>query len=169
MAIIQAIIVLCALGAQSLAGPAPVNHGSYNPVPRGVIDSPSFPVPTRPSDVIMKKRDDLEVPQCDWTYGVAYVGSTNENIKHLDAVKSALCVAAPKSCTRVAFTNDSGLFFCNDQNDHPIRIDCGQLIDPVNKLTKACCFANYYTFGVLHDETQITKLPYHLRIAGQGL
>lgn len=46
--------------------------------------------------------------------GLAYLNATNANIDHLRDVKDAMCKSSPNSCTRVAFEDFSGMFFCND-------------------------------------------------------
>lgn len=116
------------------------------------------------------------------------MSATTANIGHLEDVKDTKCVAAPTSCTRMAFVDDSGVFLCNDislsdpkasnisemclhfterRTNQPL---CGDLIGPAKNLFKECRFANFYTFGALDGviSSGAEKVPYHLRIAGEG-
>lgn len=121
------------------------------------------------------------------------MNATDANIAHLDDDKDASCVAAPHTCTRVAFEDFSGIFLCNDvsdlsrpsfvnspladfnQNDQPIVTLCGNLIEPAKQLSQDCRFHGFYTFGLLvgtiKNDTKVhakTDVPYHLRIAADG-
>ncbi|OQE71294.1 hypothetical protein PENNAL_c0108G06761 [Penicillium nalgiovense] len=117
-----------------------------------------------------EKRSAEPATNCEWTYGVAYTKVIREdNLDHLKDVKDSMCVASPNSCTRVAYLDESGIFFCND-NHQPIITECENLIDPVKKLSEACTYGDHYTFGVLDGKIKngTAEVSYHLRIAAGG-
>lgn len=93
-----------------------------------ILESPNFPAPALPKGVSTKRRDVCYLAlrsfvrftysteallECDFTNGIAYVGPTAENIKHLQIEQKKMCVAEPNHCARVSYLDQSGLFFCN--------------------------------------------------------
>lgn len=47
------------------------------------------------------------------------MNATVANIDHLSDVKDSTCISSPRTCTRVAFEDMSGIFFCNDVSARP--------------------------------------------------
>ncbi|KAL2696037.1 hypothetical protein AAEP93_003337 [Penicillium crustosum] len=94
MARAQSLLLFCVFILQAVGGSTINANRIQNDMFVGeILESPNFPAPALPKGVSTKRRDALL--ECDFTNGIAFVGPTAENIKHLQIEQKKMCVAEP--------------------------------------------------------------------------